>query len=564
VRTVRINVDPFAAIVSIDGVPVSVAPVRSATKDLEFTVDAAGKWTTHRITIERLGSQKIERTIAGDDKMSTYDFVLQPLRKDVTVTSTPPDAHVYLDGRNIGKTPLTEKDLAFTTDPQTNQWNAHKLKVLKPGYEAVEQALSWDDGQTDYPVALKPITKTLRIVPNPLSSLVNIDGKDYPPDADGSTRVTLPFAPDASGEARKYSVVVTRKTANSEWEPATLTVGFDDGKTDYEVTLKEIKITSVDLLLAAAQRSKTDDSWQIAPVTIKTIARKDVNEGGKSPLKLTSLPRGTMIGSLTTGRDGQIVFTVLEWPEKSELRSYLKMIHADGAGGVREITDGKSLDLHPSFTPDGKEIVYSSNRGGPRMSIWKLAASGEGGFQQLTNEQTHDLWPGIDPAGKIFYQGLVANRDDPRIYMAEIGKVGRTDIAAGSGPRISPDMSNLLVVQTNEKTLKRDLLLYKLDDRKIVGPPTNLTKSPDTDEMDACWSPDGRRIAFVSDRGVDEDKRHNYDIWIMDLARPDTPTQVTANGSWDDGPVFSPKGDWIYFRSNRGGEWAIWRMAVAP
>ena len=66
----------------------------------------------------------------------------------------------------------------------------------------------------------------------------------------------------------------------------------------------------------------------------------------------------------------------------------------------------------------------------------------------------------------------------------------------------------------------------------------------------------------VSDAGVDAERHHNYDIWVMDLAHADRPTQITTNGSWDDHPAWDPSGNAIYFRSNRGGEWAIWKIST--
>ena len=86
--------------------------------------------------------------------------------------------------------------------------------------------------------------------------------------------------------------------------------------------------------------------------------------------------------------------------------------------------------------------------------------------------------------------------------------------------------------------------------------------SPDSDEYDAVWSQDGTRIAYVSDRGTDDDNRNNYDIWILDLSQPERPIRVTRNGSWDDCPAWDPSGKFICFRSNRGGSWAIWKIAV--
>jgi TolB protein len=90
----------------------------------------------------------------------------------------------------------------------------------------------------------------------------------------------------------------------------------------------------------------------------------------------------------------------------------------------------------------------------------------------------------------------------------------------------------------------------------------NLTNATDYDNFDPAWSKDGSRLAYVSDRGVDEDRRNNRDIWVMDVAHPERPVQITTNGSVDDAPVWDPDGTTIYFRSNRGGAWGIWKIEV--
>ena len=89
-----------------------------------------------------------------------------------------------------------------------------------------------------------------------------------------------------------------------------------------------------------------------------------------------------------------------------------------------------------------------------------------------------------------------------------------------------------------------------------------MTNSPDVDDFGGSWNHEGTKVAFVSDRGVDEEQRHNFDVWVMDVAHSGQPTQITTNGSWDDCPVWDPSGKWIYFRSNRGGECNVWKIAV--
>src|SRR5438105_9654472 len=80
----------------------------------------------------------------------------------------------------------------------------------------------------------------------------------------------------------------------------------------------------------------------------------------------------------------------------------------------------------------------------------------------------------------------------------------------------------------------------------------NLTSTPGSDGGPA-WSPDGRRIAFVSDRdGL-------YDIYVMN-ADASGPRRLTENADNEDQPVWSPDGTKIAFARSRVGSRGIYVM----
>ena len=66
---------------------------------------------------------------------------------------------------------------------------------------------------------------------------------------------------------------------------------------------------------------------------------------------------------------------------------------------------------------------------------------------------------------------------------------------------------------------------------------------------DAHYTPDGGTIFF----------EHNNDIWMM-RADGTGSLQLTTNGSDDGTPIADPQKRWIYFVSNRGYKWGIWRI----
>jgi hypothetical protein len=562
-KRITVNVTPAPAMISIDGKPVSAGPADSLTQELEFTVDPQNRWTTHTLLVERPGYEKIERVITWQEPESTYNLRLEPQKKPLNITTAPPGAQVFLDGEPLGASPINIPIRAFPVDLASDEVIPQKLRVVRPGYDPVEMNIGWDDGKTDYHVDLAAKTKTVRIVTDPPGAVVTVDGKPITA-KNGVAAATVQFPPiNEKGDLKTYTVTVTKKTADSEWEPQKLTLAWDSGRTDYSVKLKEILTRPVQLLTAELVR--TDDGWEMEPASTTTLAMKDVTEGARKepPLQVTKLPRGTQIDTLSVSPDGsKLLFTALYGSTRQTLRSQMIAVSSDGSGGLDYLSDGKSLEITPSFTPAGDAFVFSSNRAGKRMSVWSMSSAGAPGITQLTSGDTNDLWPSIDsdPKPRLFYQAMVDTRPDPRLYMTQLGTTTRTDLAQMSGaqPRVSPKADAVVFVAVNDKTGKRDI--YIMPDRG--GIPRNLTNTPDVDEFDPAWNAQATRLAFVSEAGVDEERRQNFDIWVLDMSRPERPVQITTNGSWDDHPQWDPSGNAVYFRSNRGGEWAIWKITV--
>jgi Tol biopolymer transport system component len=67
------------------------------------------------------------------------------------------------------------------------------------------------------------------------------------------------------------------------------------------------------------------------------------------------------------------------------------------------------------------------------------------------------------------------------------------------------------------------------------------------------WSPDGRWLAFVGERGG------NFDIYRVSPSGGKE-ERLTSSPGFDDGPDYSPDGKWIYINTDRSGGWDIWRF----
>ena len=564
-RQITLRVTPVPANITVDGQPRGEGPVSELSLTLPFTVDRSNQWTQHVVEARRNGYQPAHQIIKWDDSSDQYVLAMNFLRKDLSISTDPTGAQISIDGKPAGKSPLTVKSIAFQVD-QSGRQVPIKIAVSKPGYDLAQTSVSWDNGRQNYQIRLAPKAKAVRIATDPPGADVKIDGQVLEHDSSGASIGRLVFPPvNDTGELKSYNALITKKAVGTEWVSEELTIAWDNGKSDYSVTLSEVKTRPVTLLRPKTVR--VDEGWQIVAETVETLGMKDVTEGPNSepPMRITELPAGSVVDSLSISPDGQwLLFTVLSGKDKSNFRSQMQLIRTDGSSSPSILGDGRSLDLTPSFTPDGSQIVFASNRGGRHASIWQMSANGEGGITQLTPGDTTDLWPTVDsdPRPRVYYEALVDSRPDPRVYMTQLGTTLRTDLtwSGGQQPRVSPKADSVLFTLPNPKTSKREI--FKIPDRG--GASVNLTNFPDFDSFDPVWSKDGNKIAFVSDRGTDADKHHNFDIWLMDLRHPDKPVRLTTNGSWDDSPALDPGGRFVYFRSNRGGSWGIWRVTIKP
>lgn len=89
------------------------------------------------------------------------------------------------------------------------------------------------------------------------------------------------------------------------------------------------------------------------------------------------------------------------------------------------------------------------------------------------------------------------------------------------------------------------------------GEPTRITA-----QGPSYWhgvSPNGQTLAFVGERPVGTDGKSDFDIYTIPIGGG-TETRLTTTPGLDDGPDYSPDGQYIYFNSFRTGKMHIWRM----
>jgi dipeptidyl aminopeptidase/acylaminoacyl peptidase len=233
--------------------------------------------------------------------------------------------------------------------------------------------------------------------------------------------------------------------------------------------------------------------------------------------------------------------------DKSEQR--LWMISTHGGDAIPLTSEGISSG-HARWSPDGKYISFLSARDGGKNQVWLLDRRG-GEAVKLT-----DVVQGVDDfEWSPDSTRLVLIIRDPKPEDLEAAK-NKEKPAAGA-PAAKPKTPPPFVIDRLQ--FKRDTVGY-LDRRRthlfvfnVASKTTTQVTSGDFDDSEPAWSPDGKSLAFSSNRTMpDPDAAYNADIWVVAADNTDKGahlTQITTNPGPDRAPTWSPDGKWIAYVS---------------
>lgn len=245
-------------------------------------------------------------------------------------------------------------------------------------------------------------------------------------------------------------------------------------------------------------------------------------------------------------------------------------MNPDGTDQIR-ITFDPSADMQPDLSPNGKRIVFVSNRITPTNTegdneIFVMNSDGSN-VKQLTFNAANEGWPRWSQNGRQI--AFHTNRDGNfEIYIIDADGTGVTRVTNYPGvdqfPEWSPSGRPLAIgfrhrwFELSEPpewlpigrrlAIRRDHDVYVID--ADGENPVRLTTDPAIDQM-AAWSPNGRHLAFMS-------LREGYcSIFVMNADGTDqvnlTPKDpADPPASWcSRAPSWSRNGQEIYFMSFR-------------
>ncbi|WP_164997775.1 TolB family protein [Methanolobus psychrotolerans] len=224
------------------------------------------------------------------------------------------------------------------------------------------------------------------------------------------------------------------------------------------------------------------------------------------------------------------------------------IMNSDGSG-QKKLYDGLAWEGDPQFNEDGTKIYFATESkkaySARYISIHVMDRDGNNGLK-LT-ETTDSRAPSVSPDGtRLAYASRASGNYDIWVMTTDgTDKVRLTDAAVDeSSPSWSPDGSTIVYSSMG------DILTIGIDAVR----PVKLTNDS-YNNVEPAYSPDGKIIAYASDLGGD------YDLWIMD-STGSSEMQLTSDLSSERAPSWSPDGRKIAYVSDRTGKYNIWVMTI--
>jgi Tol biopolymer transport system component len=293
------------------------------------------------------------------------------------------------------------------------------------------------------------------------------------------------------------------------------------------------------------------------------IAERSVTDKGAeallTPQRFANIG-SSYFSSYSVGTSNEIIVSIYNQEGKSGSDLWIFK------NGKMRLTKTNYFNQHPSFSTDGKSVYFAASRGKRNLSkydqnsyIWRMPSDGAGGLTRIGTPVYQFFYPLESPDGsKILFSSREFYENSPFIWYMQ--KNGALPTQLKQGLFATWLDSNTIVFSAKDENTG----FYSIWTSIIDG--SNLTQIIFDNEMD-CIFPEvdysGQFIAYVK-QSPNKNKiveMQSRDIHVFHF-KDGLSQQITTNISRDDMPHWSPKGDYLYFRSSRGLAWNIWRLST--
>jgi serine/threonine protein kinase/Tol biopolymer transport system component len=270
---------------------------------------------------------------------------------------------------------------------------------------------------------------------------------------------------------------------------------------------RDLSITNDAGILAVTQSDQVSNLWSIDPST---------------PNDSRQITSGKYDGyyGVVWKPDGQIVYA-------SSNGSNQDLWQADVSGSnARQLTGDVRSNVWPAVSPDGQYLVFSSDRSGT-LHLWRADKDG-GNAKQLTNGSGED-WPTFSPDGRSVVYTVTGGADRFTLWKVSIdgGQPVRLTEKLSLQSSISPDGKQIACGYRADTRSPWKLVLFPSDG----GQPQQSFAVAATVELPMVmrWTPDGRAVTYIDTRnGVSN-------LWLQPISGG--PARQLTN--WTEQQIFS-------------------------
>ena len=202
--------------------------------------------------------------------------------------------------------------------------------------------------------------------------------------------------------------------------------------------------------------------------------------------------------------------------------------------------------------------VLFAQSGGEIRSLLKTVEVPSGRIETIYSDDLHFEAPNWSPDGRYF----VVNSGGRLYRLARDGDARLEEIPTGFATRLnndhgfSPDGGHIVISHIAEEHItdeEQDWLASSIYVLPSAGSATPVKVTAKTPSFWHGWSPDGKTLAFVGRRDGE------WDIYSIPVSGGEE-RRLTSGCGLDDGPDYSPDGEFIYYNSFCSGRMEIWRM----
>jgi len=301
--------------------------------------------------------------------------------------------------------------------------------------------------------------------------------------------------------------------------------------------------------LAGTERAQypffSPDSRWIAFFTQADHTLKKIDTAGGPPITICSAQDGK---GGSWGSENVIIFA-------PDATTPLKRVASTGGEpvDVTKFAKGENSHRQPRFLPDGKRFFYFARHGDAKENAIRIGSLDGGEPTTLMKSTSQAEFAN----GRLLYvldQSLMAQPFDPKsakITGEAVPIAERVAVIRGAAIALfAVSQNGVLLYHTgtleNETTLE-----MRSREGKVES-----TLGDAAAYRSLALSPDGRSAAVVI-----ADATSGWDLWVYDVGRG-IRSRFTFDKGNETSPVFSPDGKWLYFSSNRGGIFDVYRKAL--